>query len=69
MSEPKPGMAVVHRSGTVDVLERRKSADSPIAGWWLRYSGGLADYALASDAWRLLDEDALRLLFPDRGQQ
>lgn len=65
MSEPKPGMAVIHRSGNVNILESRKSAASPTPGWWLTYGGGLSDDALASADWRLLDEDALRLLFPN----
>ncbi len=62
MSNPKSGMAVIHRSGSAHILDRRKIEGG---GWWLMDRAGLSDDALASDNWRLLDEEALRLLFPN----
>lgn len=44
----KPGQWVVHQSGSVHQLKRRKSDGD---GWWLCDGGGLADRVLDGPDW------------------
>lgn len=56
----EPGTLVVYRRGGVQKLDRRKPDGT---GWWLTDGSGLADRAYAGGDWRLLDDQALALLF------
>lgn len=70
MIMPKTGMVVVHRDGDAFVLGERKTGDDarPLTGWWLVGGGGLADRALVSDDWKLLDPETVRQLWRDQDE-
>lgn len=44
----KPGTKVLHKSGSLHTLDRRKEDGS---GWWLREGGGLWDGAWRDEDW------------------
>lgn len=60
MSTIDPGIVVMHRSGDIAIIDRRKEDDS---GWWCKNGGGLADRVIADGDWLVLTPEHITFLF------
>lgn len=56
----QPGDVLVHRSGSVREIARRKEDDT---GWWLTDKSGLGDIAATSGDWVNVPKQGLKDLF------